>query len=74
MYSLPFFDRLDRDDLKKLLPHFKVEYYEMDEIVFLEKRIGVISFGSVRLIDHSKNVLNPFIIGRYKKGRILCQN
>jgi hypothetical protein len=74
MYSLPFFNRLDRDDLKKFLPHFKVEYFEIDEIVFLEKRIGVISFGSVRLIDHSKNILNPFIVGRYKSGRILSQN
>ena len=71
MYSLPFFDRLNRDDLKKLLPHFKVEYFEMDNIIFLKNRIGVITFGSVRLIDHSKNVLNPFIVGRYKKGRIL---
>ena len=52
MYKQPFFKRLDRDDLKKFLPFFKVEYFEMDEIIFLENRAGVITFGSVRLLDH----------------------
>lgn len=52
MYKQPFFKRLDREDLKKFLPFFKVEYFEMDEIIFLENRVGVITFGSVRLLDH----------------------
>jgi len=71
MIKYPFFKRFSQDILLRFLGLGKVEYFNKDDIIFLKGRIGVITYGSVRVMSHQSNIMKPTTIGRYKKGRIL---
>lgn len=67
----PFFRRFDVKTLQEFLVYAKPQYYKKDEIVFIDDRVGVITFGSVRIQSHSSGLLKPFNLAKYTKGKIL---
>ncbi len=50
--NIPFFNRFDREILKEIIPFCKVEYFKREEIIFLLGRVGVVSHGSLRVMNH----------------------
>jgi len=67
----PFFKRYDLKTLNKFLKDGKPESFEKDEIVFLKDRVGIITYGSVHIISHSKGILTPYTEARHHQGKIL---
>lgn len=67
----PFFNRFNQETLKKYAPYGTVEYFDKDDIIFLNGRVGVITHGSVRVFSHQDDIMDPATIGRFKAGRIL---
>lgn len=67
----PFFGRFTEQVLLEFAPFGRVEYFDREDIIFLAGRVGVITHGSVRIMSHRENILQPTTIGRYKPGRIL---
>ena len=67
----PFFSRFNQETLLRFAPHGRVEYFNKEDIIFLDDRVGVITHGSVRIMSHQHNILEPTTLGRYKAGRIL---
>jgi hypothetical protein len=45
----PFFRRFDVKTLQEFLGYAKPQYYKKDEIVFIDDKVGIITFGSVRI-------------------------
>lgn len=54
-----------------MLGHGKAEYYDPDEILFLNDRVGIITHGSVRIKTHQHDILSPSVEAKYGKGKIL---
>jgi len=67
----PFFNRFNQEILLKYSKYGRVEYFDEEDIIFLEGRVGVITHGSVRVMSHQESILSPTTLGRYKAGRIL---
>ena len=55
----------------QIIPFCKVEYYKQEEVIFLMGRVGIVTHGSLRVMNHDENIMQPQTIGRYKAGRII---
>ena len=67
----PFLNRFDKESLAGFLSDARVKYFEQDDTIFLSGKVGIITSGSVHLLSHSKDIMNPEIIGKFGAGRIL---
>lgn len=67
----PFFKRFDIKTLSNFLGNIKPEIFQNNDLVFLDNRVGVIVHGSVRIKNHSDDILNPTVLGKYGEGKIL---
>ena len=67
----PFFNRFDIPTLNEYLKCGKPEVFGKDDIIYLKDRVGVIFYGSVKILSHSKGILNPYTEVRHHQGRIL---
>ena len=67
----PFFRRFTQDELKPYLASAKPEYYDKDEIIFVDGRVGIITHGSVIIRSHKDSIMSPTIEAKYGKGKIL---
>lgn len=69
--SVPFFNRFNKETIAKLIPRCKVEYFKQEDVIFLLGRVGIVTSGSLRVMNHDADILSPETIGRYKAGRII---
>lgn len=67
----PFFKRFKKEHCLRHLSEATVEYFNLDEIIFLKGRVGVITHGSVRVISHQEGIMKPTTVGKYGPGRII---
>lgn len=69
---LPFLNRFNKDIIIEFVHGAKVEYFNKNEIIFLDHRIGVITHGSIRVrIHNQEDLMKPLNVGRFYPGRIL---
>ena len=57
--------------MHRYLRKAQVEVLKKDSIIFLKDRVGVITYGSVRVTSHMYGIMTPLTIGRYQEGRII---
>ena len=67
----PFFKRFDAPTLVKYLKYGKPQIYGKDEIIYLKGRVGVIYYGSVKIVSHAHGLLKPYTEVRHLPGRII---
>ena len=67
----PFFKRFDAPTLHKYLRHGKPETFMKHDIIYLAGRVGVICYGSVKIVSHSRGLLTPHTEVRHLQGKII---
>lgn len=70
MKKKAFFSRFPKEVLLENLGNAKVEYFKEKDIVFLKKRVGVITHGSVMVRSHN-DIMEPVLLGRMREGSII---
>jgi hypothetical protein len=43
----------------QIIPFCKVEYYKQEEVIFLMGRVGIVTHGSLRVMNHDANIMQP---------------
>ena len=54
-----------------MLPKISVEYYNAEQLVILNGRVGVITKGKVRVNTHNQGIIYAVLGGIYTQGRVL---
>ena len=67
----PFFKRFPGEALKKYLAHAELITFQKNEIIYLKGRVGVIYYGSVKIVSHSQGMLTPFTEVRHHRGKTI---
>lgn len=71
LHEEPFFKRFNEEVLYEMLAGGSPEYFKRNEVIFINDRVGIITHGSVRVKSHDDEMLNPTVLCKYGKGKIL---
>jgi len=71
LYDEPFFKRFSDQVLYDMLGGGSPEYFKRNEVIFINDRVGIITHGSVRVKSHDDCMMNPTVLCKYGKGKIL---
>ena len=69
--KVSFFKRFDVRTLQMYLGYGKPKTFAKGEMVYLDGKIGVIYYGSVKIISHSMGMLTPYTEARQLQGKLL---
>ncbi|CDW86062.1 tpr domain containing protein [Stylonychia lemnae] len=66
-----FFKRLSEETIDQYLTKSQIVKYEKDDLIFLNKRVGIITNGSVSVRNHTEQIMKPRILCKALEGQIL---